>query len=90
MAAKADNALAAQIERFLDHLLHGRNASSATVRAYGSDLGSFRSFLEASRLPTHPRKVDPLAIKLARLERIPLVTTKLDIEELSRRLRKLI
>lgn len=37
-----------------------------------------------------PEKVDPLAIKLARLERIPLVTTKLDIEELSRRLRKLI
>jgi putative transcriptional regulator len=37
-----------------------------------------------------PQKVDPLAIKLARLERIPLVTTKLDIEELSRRLRKLI
>ncbi len=37
-----------------------------------------------------PEKVDPLAIKLARLERIPLVTTKLDVEELSRRLRKLI
>ena len=37
-----------------------------------------------------PQKVDPLAIKLARLERIPLVTTKLDIEELSKRLRKLI
>lgn len=37
-----------------------------------------------------PDKVDPLAIKLARLERIPLVTTKLEIEELSRRLRKLI
>ena len=37
-----------------------------------------------------PMKVDPLAIKLARLERIPLVTTKLDTEELSKRLRKLI
>lgn len=37
-----------------------------------------------------PEKVDLLAIKLARLERIPLVTTDLEIEELSRRLRKLI
>jgi len=37
-----------------------------------------------------PEKVDILAIKLARLERIPLVTTDLDVQELSRRLRKLI
>jgi len=37
-----------------------------------------------------PEKVDPLAIKLARLERIPLVSTELDPDELSKRLRKLI
>ncbi len=37
-----------------------------------------------------PEKVDPLAIKLARLERIPLVSTELDSDELSKRLRKLV
>ena len=37
-----------------------------------------------------PEKVDILAIKLARLERIPLVVTELPIEELSRRLRKIV
>ena len=36
-----------------------------------------------------PEKVDILAIKIARLERIPLVITDLSIEEISRRLRKI-
>ena len=34
-----------------------------------------------------PEKIDPLAVKLARLERIPLVTTRLDAEEIAARLK---
>jgi len=37
-----------------------------------------------------PDQVDRLAIRLARLERIPLVVTELEVEELSMRLRKLV
>jgi integrase/recombinase XerC len=63
--------LRARIAKFLDHLRYQRNASPATVRSYGSDLLAFAAFLEASGLPSAPRRVDPLAVRawLSRLHR---------------------
>ena len=76
--------------------VYGRSTERAllvTKVAYGrSPMIAVRShpIKPAMVIYIKPDKVDRLAIRLARLERIPLVTTELDVEELSRRLRKLI
>ncbi len=76
--------------------VYGRSTERAllfTKVAYGrSPMIAVRShpIKPAMIIYIKPDKVDRLAIRLARLERIPLVTTELDVEELSRRLRKLI
>ncbi len=76
--------------------VYGRSTERAllfTKVAYGrSPMIAVRShpIKPAMVIYIKPDKVDRLAIRLASLERIPLVTTELDVEELSRRLRKLI
>jgi integrase/recombinase XerC len=61
----------AAIDRFLEALRYQRNASLATIRAYGADLHHFAEFLKSSRLPCRPDRVDTLAIRawLASLHR---------------------
>ncbi len=76
--------------------VYGRSTERAllfTKVAYGrSPMIAVRShpIKPAMVIYIKPDKVDRLAIRIASLERIPLVTTELDVEELSRRLRKLI
>ena len=76
--------------------VYGRSTERAllfTKVAYGrSPMIAVRShpIKPAMVIYIKPDTVDRLAIRLARLERIPRVTTELDVEELSRRLRKLI
>jgi integrase/recombinase XerC len=64
------------IERFLRHLRYERNASPETLRAYGSDLARFATFLRSTRpdpapLPP-PAEVDSSALRsyLASLHRL--------------------
>jgi integrase/recombinase XerC len=51
------------IERFLDYLHYQRNASPATLRAYGADLHHFQEFLRSSSSSARLDRVDPLAIR---------------------------
>jgi integrase/recombinase XerC len=66
----------ASIERFLRHLRYERNASPETLRAYGSDLARFATFLRSLRpapepLPP-PSEIDSSALRayLASLHRL--------------------
>jgi putative transcriptional regulator len=81
----------------LDYMrIYGRSTERAllfTKVAYGrSPMIAVRAhpIKPAMVVYIQPEKVDPLAIKLARLERIPLITTHLTVEEISKRLRKLV
>jgi integrase/recombinase XerC len=51
------------IARYLDYLHYQRDASPATIRAYGSDLSHFEEFLRTSKLPCRADQVDLLAIR---------------------------
>ena len=51
---------------FLDGL-HGKNRSSATIRAYASDISQFISFLHANNVSIHT-PAEPLRRSLAPLE----------------------
>ncbi len=46
------------IDRFLEHLAEERNFSPHTVRAYGSDLGRFQTFLGRDFLGCDPEKIE--------------------------------
>ena len=81
----------------LDYMrIYGRSTERAllfTKVAYGrSPMIAVRAhpIKPAMVVYIQPEKVDPLAIKLARLERIPLITTHLSVDDISKRLRKLI
>ncbi|MEM9291006.1 MAG: tyrosine recombinase XerC [Acidobacteriota bacterium] len=67
------------IYQFLDHLDHGRGASSATLDAYGRDLAAFVDFLEGPWLGAEasPTDVDSAAISafLSHLNRRRLAAT---------------
>lgn len=49
---------------FLDYMIHERGASGHTLRSYRTDLESFFSFLTAEGLPTDPREVTHLHLRL--------------------------
>ncbi len=55
------DAIAAQIQRFLDHLTVERGLSSNTIGAYRRDLGRYADFLRG-RGVTDARRVDDLAV----------------------------
>lgn len=81
----------------LDYMrIYGRSTERAllfTKVAYGrSPMIAVRAhpIKPAMVVYIQPEKVDPLALKLARLERIPLITTHLSVDDISKRLRKLI
>ena len=52
------------LKPFLEYLAYERGASQHTLRSYRTDLESFFSFLDESELPTDPRVLDHIHLRL--------------------------